>query len=308
MAKKTYAIMGATGHIGSVIVQELLKEGHRVRALGRDQEKLQKLKEKGAEIISCSFDNEAALASAFKNCDAIFCFLPPAYKEEDMEAYQDKVGEAICRALKKSQEQRVINLSSIGADQAAGTGVIKILARQEKRLNDIPGLHVLHFRPGYFMENLLWQIPMIKAEGFNGSALKSDLPLPMIATQDIGKKVAELLEALEFTQASVFEYIGPKPVSLQEATKIIGKAIGKADLKYKQYSYIDAEKEMLARKVKPKTAKLILEMYQAINEGKIRLTQELTSENHGTTTIEAFATIFAKAYQKSEKHPELAHH
>ena len=33
MSKFTFAIMGATGHIGHALTEELLKKGHKVRAL-----------------------------------------------------------------------------------------------------------------------------------------------------------------------------------------------------------------------------------------------------------------------------------
>ena len=48
-----------------------------------------------------------------------------------------------------------MNLSSIGAHLAAGSGPIAGLHRQEQRMNALDGLDVLHLRPGYFYENLL---------------------------------------------------------------------------------------------------------------------------------------------------------
>lgn len=37
MSKKIFAIMGATGQIGHVVADDLLKRGHTVRAFGRDK-------------------------------------------------------------------------------------------------------------------------------------------------------------------------------------------------------------------------------------------------------------------------------
>ena len=88
MGKFTFAIMGATGHIGHVLAEELLKKGHKVRALGRDKHKLQELKSKGAEIISGDFTDHALLSKAFRGCHAIFSFIPPAYTADDFEVFQ----------------------------------------------------------------------------------------------------------------------------------------------------------------------------------------------------------------------------
>lgn len=307
MAKNTYAIMGATGHIGLVLTEELLKKGHKVRAIGRDKNKLQMLKEKGAEILASSMDDASALTEAFKGCDAIFSFLPPGYTVDDPVALQDKVGEAIKQALLKSKVQYILNLSSIGANLSEGTGPIKGLHRHEKRLNTLPNVNILHLRPGYFMENFLWDIPSIKNAGVLGSALNLDLPLAMVATRDIGLKAADLLSSLNFTGQTVLEFIGPREVTMKAATEVLGKAIGKPDLKYMQLPPAEAEKKMLAAGMKPNLVKLLLEMYKAFNEGKIELTQQTTPDHRGKTTLEDFSKIFAQAYQTASQ-LATAHH
>ena len=44
-----YTIMGATGNIGSKLIELLLKENQRVRAVGRSADRLKSLVERGAE-------------------------------------------------------------------------------------------------------------------------------------------------------------------------------------------------------------------------------------------------------------------
>jgi uncharacterized protein YbjT (DUF2867 family) len=297
MTKRNFAIMGATGHVGSMLAEELLKEGHHVRAIGRDKKKLQSLKEKGAEIIQGNFEDHQTLLKAFQNCDGVFTMLPPAYNVEDFEAYQDRIIESICQAVEKSGVEHVVNLSSIGAQLASGTGPIKGLHRLEEALNQIPGVNVVHLRPGYFMENFFWSIPLIKMRGVSGSALKGDIALPMIAARDIGQKAAELLDQLQFQGKTVFELSGPKMLTMEEATTILGKAIGKPDLKYRQFPLSDAEKGMVSIGLKLNAARMLLEMQQAMNENKILPTQSLTGEHLCKTTMETFAkTTFAEQY------------
>src|SRR5579872_1846943 len=125
MAKFTFAIMGATGHIGYDLTEELLKKGHKVRAIGRDKQKLEELKNKGAEIYSGDFTDVGFLAKAFKGCHALFSFIPPGYKADDMEVFRDKVAEATIQAIAKAKISHIVNLSSIGAQHASGTGPIK---------------------------------------------------------------------------------------------------------------------------------------------------------------------------------------
>lgn len=298
--KKTYAILGATGHIGKTLAEALLKNGNQVRAIGRDKEKLKALAEKGAETFSIPFDDAAELTKVFSKSDAVFSLIPPGYAIDDYAAFQDKVGEAIKQALIKSNIHYVLNLSSLGADESEGTGPIKGLYRHEKRLNSIPNINVLHLRPGFFMENLLMSIPQIKSSEKIVFPLRSDLPIPMIATKDIGMKAAEMLQALNFSGKSVFDMTGPRDLTMEEAASSLGKAIGHPQLKYKQISYQEAEKEMLSMGMKPKMVKLMLEMHKAFNDEKI-MQERLTSEHRGKTTIDEFAkTTFAKALERKK--------
>ncbi|MCI0585838.1 MAG: NAD(P)H-binding protein [Planctomycetes bacterium] len=296
MTKRTYAIMGATGQIGRVVTEKLLERGHDVRALGRETKKLEALRARGAKTTPVRFDDANALAEAFRGTQAVFTMIPPAYDADDYGRFQDRVGEATVAALKKAGTTHVLDLSSIGAHLTEGTGPIKGLHRQEKRLEGLPGLSVLHLRPGWFMENLLWAIPAIREHGVNGSALRGDLSIPLVATTDIGEKAADLLDRLDFRGRSVLEFVGPTPLNSHEATAALGKAIGKPDLRYVQVPYAEAERAMVASGMKPNFAALIVEMDRSLNEGKIEPTQTFTAENRGKTTIEGFAKVFARAY------------
>lgn len=296
MSKRPFAIMGATGHIGRALVEELLNRGHEVRALGRDPGKLGSLRAKGAMTPAVPFDDAGALAGAFRGAAAVFSFIPPSYGAEDFGAYQDRVGEAIATALKRAGATHVVNLSSLGAHLPDGTGPINGLHRHEKRLDALPGLALLHLRPGYFMENLLWSIPTIRERGVNGSPLRGDLAVHMVATKDIGAKAADLLDGLDFRGRSVLEFVGPRTVTMNAATSALGEAIGRPDLKYVQVPYADAERAMLVSGMKESIAGLMTEMSRAMNEGKIGPTRGLAAENRGKTTIEEFAQVFARAF------------
>lgn len=299
MASKVYAVVGATGQIGHVVVEHLLKRGHQVKAFGRDQKKLDGLKSKGAQVISIEgFDREATLNKEFKGVDAVFGMIPPGYGTDNYGAYQDQVGEAIKSAVEKNNIRYLLNLSSLGAHLAEGTGPIKGLYRQEQRLKSLSNVNILHLRPGYFMENFLWSIQTIKQKGVLKTPIKSDLAVPMVSTRDIGMKAADFLDRLDFKGHTVFEFVGLQALTMVEAAKMLGNAIGKPDLKYTQQSYEEAEKEMVASGMKPSIAKLMVEMYQAFNAGSCGPTQKLTADHYGKTTLEQFAKTFAEVYKK----------
>jgi uncharacterized protein YbjT (DUF2867 family) len=299
MSKKTYAVMGATGHIGQVVVELLLEKGHAVKALGRNEKKLAALQAKGAQIVKTAFDDSAALTGAFKGVDGVFIMTPPSYEDESLSAAQDKAGEATIKALADSGVKYAVNLSSVGAEQPSGTGPITGLYRQEQRLAKLTGLHLVNLRPTSFMENSYFGIPVIKAYGINGAAFPGDYPMPTVATKDIARKIVEFLDSLSFTGHQVFDFTGPKEYSMVEVTKALGAAIGKPDLKYTQTPLDDIKKGMLGMGMKPEMVDLMIEMYSAGMAGKIHATQEFTADHRGKTTIEEFAKTFASVFAQA---------
>jgi uncharacterized protein YbjT (DUF2867 family) len=294
MSKRVIAVVGATGHIGAVLTEELLRKGHEVRALGRNKAKLAALASKGAKTKTAAFDDASGLTEALQGADAAFTMISPSYGEDKFSAWQDRSGEAIVKAVSKAGVKHVLDLSSVGAQHPSGTGPIAGLHRQEKRLEGVSGLNVLHLRASYFMENHYWSIPTIKSAGVNGSPIKPDLLFSEVATVDIGRKAAERLDKLDFKGRVVVEFGGPRELTLKEATAILGRAIGKPDLLYVQFPYEDAEKAIIGSGMKPEMAKLMVDMYRGFNEG--RCVPEVPIRDRGVVTLEDFASGFAQAF------------
>ncbi|HET6369808.1 MAG TPA: NmrA family NAD(P)-binding protein [Nitrospiria bacterium] len=296
MNVKTIAIMGATGHVGTGLSHLLLGRGLRVRAIGRNAEKLAALKGKGATTYSIDFTDSSALAVAFTGACLVYTMISPGYEADDFGRYQDLVSEAIVAALKRAKVKYVLNLSSLGAHLPEGTGPIAGLHRHEERLATLPDLNVVHLRPTSFMENFYWSTPTIKAEGIIASSLKANLPIAMISTRDIAEIAAKIIEGPEFTGTSVFELLGPEEVTMNSAAKILENAIGKK-IRFIELPYKDWEKVMLDAGMKPSAAGLFVEMARAFNERKIAPTQTVSRGHRGKTRLSDFAREFARALQ-----------
>jgi uncharacterized protein YbjT (DUF2867 family) len=227
-------IIGATGHTGSVAAEKLLAGGAKVRVLGRDAKKLEQLAKKGAEAVVADMTDAASVEKAFSGARAAHVLIPPNPKAPDYRAYQERVNDNMAAALRKNGVAYAVVVSSTGADQSSGVGPVNGLHTLEQRLNAIDGLNVLSLRCGYFMENLLAQVGIIQSLGVMASPVRGDVPLPMIATRDIGEISAELLAKTEFNGKQTRELLGPRHVTYTEAAKIIGAAIGKPGLAYQQ--------------------------------------------------------------------------
>jgi uncharacterized protein YbjT (DUF2867 family) len=219
----------------------------------------------------------------------VFSFIPPSYTERDFSSYQDRVSKAIVQAIANSGVQRVVNLSSIGANVSEQTGPILILRKHEQRLNGLQNLvSLVHLRPGFFMENLNAFIPQILSQKVIRSPLDENLPIAMCATRDIGWKAADFLDSTANFSNLVFEFVGPKEVTMKDVALAFASCLDIPQLRYEQISFDDARREMMAQHMPEQVVDSMLEMYRAFNEGKITPTQELKPSHHGTTTLEAY--------------------
>ena len=292
-----YAVIGASGNTGRCVAEALLKQGKKVRVIGRTAEKLRPLARSGAETCVGPLADKTFLSQALEGVGALYAMLPPDMTVPDVRAYYGKLGESIASAVSKADVRYVVALSSQGADLPARTGPIAGLYDQEQRLNGLKDVHVVHLRAGFFMENLLNSIPTIRAQGIVVTPLRGDLPMAMIATRDIGKAAADRLLALDFAGHTVHDLLGQRDVSMTEATRIIGNAIDRKDLRYVQAPYDQAEQGMIQAGLSAGVARTFVEMYRAFNEGLIRFPAR-SAQNTTSTRIEEFAGTFAASFRK----------
>jgi uncharacterized protein YbjT (DUF2867 family) len=291
-------VMGATGHTGSIVADKLLSSGKKVRVIGRDATRLNRFTQKGAEAAIADASDTAALTKAFVGATAVYAMIPPNVSSPDPFAYAQRVSDSVASALKSNGVKHVVVLSSFGADKPDKTGPVVGLHNLEKKLESIPTLNALFLRAGYFMENLLPQVGVIKSFGDMAGPVKADLPLPMIATRDIGVAAAEALLQLNFDGKRSRELQGARDVTYNEAVKIIGAAIDKPNLKYQQLPGAQLKPFLVQMGFSPKMADLLLEMTDALNSGHMKALESRSPENSTPTTLETFvAEVFVPAYR-----------
>ena len=288
-----YVILGASGHTGSIIADFLLSKGEKVRVLGRDPGRLDRFVRNGAEAFPANVSDATVLAKALSGARAAYLMLPPVTAREDQERQSD----AIAKAVKESGLRYAVHLSSYGAHVPEGTGPVAGLHSSEQKLNAIRGLNVLHLRAALFMENNLAAIGMIRRTGIFAGALPPDLKLPMIATRDVGAYAAKRLLALDFSGKQTRELLGERDLSMAEVTAVIGRGIGKPDLRYEQFPFDQVQQVLMQMGIPPKTAAVYIEMYKAINAGVVAAQEPRSPENSTPTSFEKFVQdIFAPAY------------
>ncbi|MFZ0959912.1 MAG: NmrA family NAD(P)-binding protein [Terriglobia bacterium] len=283
-----YAIIGASGNTGSVVAGKLLAQGEKVRVIGRDAKRLDGLVQKGAQAFVANAADAAALTKAFSGAKAVYLLIPPNPGIPNVREDQERVSDALAAAVQNAGVEYAVILSSIGADKADKTGPVVGLHNLEQKLNGVARLNAVYLRAGYFMENLLPQVGIIKSFGVMGGPLRGDLKVPMIATQDIGAAAAEALLKLEFKGKQARELLGQRDVNYTEAASVIGKAIGKPSLGYMQLGAGQLKPALVQMGMSANMADLLLEMAESLNNGYMTALEPRSAQNTTPTSIEMF--------------------
>lgn len=293
-----YVVTGATGHIGSRIVENLLKQGKSVRMIGRSESKMEPWMERGAQIQAGQLDNSEFLAKAFKDATAAFTMIPPNLRVDDVIRWMNTVGRSIAAAVEEAKVKWVVNLSSVGAHLESGNGVVRGLHDMETYLNAIDGLNVIHLRPAYFMENLFEILDMIKNMNIVGSTIDPQIKFPMVATVDIADVAAERLLNRDFIGKTVQYVLGPRDVSFEEVTRLLADRLDNDKLNYVQFPAEDTHKVLTEFGMSDSGADAIIELYEGINSGIIHRDLERTASSTTPTSIEQFAEHFVEVYNQ----------
>ena len=209
-----YAIMGITGQVGGVVARTLLAAKQPVRAIVRDAAKGQVWANRGCEIALATINNAASLTAAFRGAEGVFMLVPPNFDPLPGFLEAQAIGETLRAALAQANPARVVYLSTIGA-QASESNLLTQHSIIEQAMAGLPMPTTL-LRPAWFMENSSWDVAPASGEGVIPSFLQPlDRPVPMVATADIGRVAAGLLQDT-WTGRRVVELEGPRRVTPNE--------------------------------------------------------------------------------------------
>jgi uncharacterized protein YbjT (DUF2867 family) len=292
-----YVLLGSSGQITSQLASRLLSAGHAVRVVGRNADALAGLRAAGAQTAVGEPADPDFLARAFSGATAVYTMTPPCYAEPDMRAAQARIGEAVARAVRRARVRRVVNLSSVGAELPAGTGPIVALHQQERRLDAIDDLDLLHLRPGYFMENHLAAVAAVAAGAPLTGMEAPDVPMPMVATRDIAAVVADELVAPRRQGALVLH--APGSATMREAAAVLGAATGTPGLPYLQVAPADMKPALQAHGFSADATEQLEEMARWLS-GAARASVAAAPVALQPTTLEDFARdVFAPAWRQA---------
>lgn len=217
-----YVVLGATGNIGSQVVESLKSEGQMVIAVAHDQKKAIALTHGNVEGVSVDVANTDALRDILRRGSRAFLLNPPAAPTTDTNAEELRTARAIAKAVEGSGLEKVVVPSTYGAQQGDRIGDLSVLWEFE-RLIEKAGVPTAVNRGAYYFTNLNMLIEPART-GDLPTPFPADFVLPMVSPIDLGKAAASRLTSpigdvgLEFVE-------GPKRYSFADVADILSKVL-----------------------------------------------------------------------------------
>ncbi len=251
-----YLITGATGNIGSLVVERLLARGERPRVFVRDSGKARSLWGDRVEIAVGDLTDSTTLSTALTEIDAFFLVNSgPELAARDEVAAHTAKGRGV---------RHLVKLSSIDAlEQNVGTGVWH--ARGEAAIRASGIMHTF-VQPSGFMANALWWAKSIKAEGVVRTATGHG-KIPFIHSEDIADVAISALTEREHGPESL-PMTGPEALSYADMTQKVSAVLGKP-LECQMITEAEAREQQIAWDAPVPLVEARLSIFRAIREGRL---------------------------------------
>ena len=218
-----FVITGITGKVGGVTARTLLAAGKNVRAVVRDVGKGAAWAAQGCDVALAEMHDPAALQAAFTGAEAVFILLPSNFDPSPGFPESRRLIATLRTALLAANPKKVVCLSTIGA-QATEPNLLNQLQILEQELGTLP-MPVAFLRAAWFIENASWDVANARATGIIASFLQPlDRAVPMVATADIGRVAADLMQQ-DWQGRRVVELEGPQRVSPNDIAASFGRAL-----------------------------------------------------------------------------------
>jgi uncharacterized protein YbjT (DUF2867 family) len=251
----SYLITGATGDVGSKVVDCLLRRGERPRVFARNETKARSRFGDRVDVFVGDLADPASLRPALEGVDALFLVnTGPQIPALD---------EAAAKVAKAAGVRHLVKLSSMDVEQGLAIGAWHERGEAAVRASAIPFTFV---QPTGFMSNLLAWAPSIKGEGVVRSST-GEGRRAFIHSDDIAAVATKALTTREYVGESL-PITGPEALNYAEVTTKLGAAIGRR-LRFQPISDEEARQRYAATGASSLETEAHVSLWRAIREGRL---------------------------------------
>ena len=207
-------ITGASGNVGSELVEQLSAQNIPLRVVSRDKSKFKGL---GAnvQIMEGEITDPATVDRALEGVDKVFLF--PIIADLSHKSTHLLVDKSKAHGVK-----HIVMLSSMGAMSSASD--LGRLHREKEEIIEQSGVPWTFVRPGGFMTNTLQWLETMEAQGKVFNPMKDGKMAP-ISNKDIAAALGVALTGPD-QEGKIYNIVGPELVSTSQQVEILSRVLG----------------------------------------------------------------------------------
>ncbi|MEV0737644.1 SDR family oxidoreductase [Streptomyces sp. NPDC050549] len=219
-------VVGATGSLGSKVVDELLARGKNVRALVRPASDASRLESRGVQIARGGMLDVDSLVAAMNGADAVIT-TAAGYTRGGKNANDiDTIGNAnLAEAAHRTGIRRFVLTSILTSDQTPDVPHFWHKKLAEDRLEQ-RGVPLVALRPGAFLDQVATMAGNPLDKGRLIWMSKATVPLTFVRTSDLAAYLAVAVDA-EAEAGERIDIGWDRPVSMREVADAMGHRAGK---------------------------------------------------------------------------------
>lgn len=229
MASRIVTVFGASGFLGRHVVQELAREGWRIRAAVRRPNLAHFLRPLGASgqihPIQANIRDENSVRRAIASSDAVINLVGILSEKgvQDFEAIHENGAANIARAVREAGVTRLVHVSALGADEKSSSRYALSKARAERIMRqEVPGTVILRPSVVFGAEDRFFNLfaslarlaPVLPLIGGGKTRLQP------VYVGDVAKAVARAV-ADAACSAKTYELGGPQVMTLREVWELV---------------------------------------------------------------------------------------
>jgi uncharacterized protein YbjT (DUF2867 family) len=271
--------------VGGEVAAQLVSKGEAVVGISHSPEKAAALKEKGMDAAVADARDLTALRTAFRGGTALFIITPETGQEQDVLAETRHILDNYREAAQQAGIQKIVGISSMGAQYEKGTGNLQMSYMLEHAFEDLPVTQIF-IRPAYYYSNWLPYLQTVKETGVLPSFYPAGQRISMIAPTDVGRFAATVMTADE-DKSTLYEIEGPQQYTPQDVADAFGKLLNKT-VTVQQIPKAAWEKTLESMHFSPDAIKNFAEMTDAVLDGRAAPERNGIGQVKGRTSLEAY--------------------
>lgn len=230
MAQQPILVTGATGTIGSHLVQQLADQHVPVRAFVRDAEvAAQSLDGPSVDLVEGDLEEPSTIEKALDGVSKVFLLSSSASEQVRLQSN-------VVEAAQQADNPHIVKVSVLGARPDAPIHLARWHAETEDQIRDTD-LPFTFLHPQIFMQNYLALAPLIAQEDAFYAPL-GDTRVSLVDARDVAEVAAAVLTAAHHHVGKTYNITGPEAIPQTEVAEALSTALGR------RIEYIDVEPEV----------------------------------------------------------------